>query len=388
MVVLGIYMLTVKYSLRLHILIITILALICAMPFGISNAYAFPDERFKNPTDKGNTGENLTQAEMEKRGYKSLPSKYSGNQGIDHVFIKYNPDGDISDIIVAETKAHDGSPDSNYNQKQMSDEGIDDRIKKMKNSKDPEVKKAGELLEKNRDKIRKEYWHHNTRTHKATVYEVGPDGNLKSVKAEYNTERALRKLLKAKEKQQKILNKKVINQSKKLFKNSDVRKLSENPKNLRDYERIIIKGNKEGYIVKPGILLPDGRLVMSLKGGGFAGLVVIATESSIAGYQYINGDIFKPDFEKELCDAAVKGAAVGAGTGVAIILCASSTPPGIIILGIATGAYFIADTCLSVWHENSDAKFLNREDLKLFGIEIDSVLNVKIDPSIPLNDRN
>jgi hypothetical protein len=164
-----------------------IISLLCLIT---SQSLSFSDPRFKNTTDKGDFGESITEYQMKLRGYSSLPSKHTGNQGLDHVFVQKNSRGKVKDIIIAETKADS----STYKPEQMSNEKIDNQIQKMKNSSDPEVRKTGELLEKNRNKIRKEHWRHNTSTGKSTVYEIGANGQIKSTKAVYNTKRVQRSI--------------------------------------------------------------------------------------------------------------------------------------------------------------------------------------------------
>lgn len=176
------------------------LAMVCSFALAAltlaDDALAFADSRFENPVDKGNYGEAVTKECMEARGYRSLPSKVNGNQGIDHVFVKCNPDGTISEIRLCETKT-DTSP---YDPNQMSDARIDEQIKRMKASPDPEVRKTAELLEKNRRLIKKELWQHNTLTGKTTVSELDGDGTPTQKKTEFPTKRAQRKLMAARQK--------------------------------------------------------------------------------------------------------------------------------------------------------------------------------------------
>lgn len=157
-------------------------------------------------------------------------------------------------------------------------------------------------------------------------------------------------------------------------------RLNKTPTKLNDYNKYTKAKNAKIY---PGILLNDGRLLVSLKEGASAGIIVFAAESAFAIYQYMNGDIFKPEFERKLADASIKGGAVAGGTAVAVLL--GSNPAGWIVAGIGVGSYFISDAALTVWHESQDAKYINRDDLAVFGIEIDSVLEIEIDPDIPLN---
>jgi len=94
-----------------------------------------------------------------------------------------------------------------------------------------------------------------------------------------------------------------------------------------------------------------------------------------AGYQYLRGNIYRPAFEQKIMDAAVKGVAVGSTIAVAVFL--GATPQGWVVLGLGIGAYCITDAALSQWHEFQNRHFLNGSDLAQYGIEIDSVLDIK-----------
>lgn len=167
------------------------------------NVAAFSDARFDNSTDKGNFGEDVTDEVMKKQGYEKLPSKHAGNQGIDRVYVRYGKNDQGEQIVLVESKT-DSSP---YNEKQMSGEKIREQIEKMKKSRDPEVRKTGELLEKNPDKLQKELHRHNSRTGKTTIFVLDKDGKIKEVKAVFNMERVMRKLLAKKKKQQRVTEK-------------------------------------------------------------------------------------------------------------------------------------------------------------------------------------
>jgi len=136
-----------------------------------------------NTTEKGNLGEDVTDEIMRQEGFEKLPSHYKGNQGFDGVYVKKAPNGTIKEIVLTETKTDSSllKPD------QLSDDGVNERIKKMRDSKEPEVRKTGKILDENRDKIRKEYVHHYTDTGKTKRYEVGPDGKRTTVTYERNT---------------------------------------------------------------------------------------------------------------------------------------------------------------------------------------------------------
>jgi hypothetical protein len=157
-------------------------------------------------------------------------------------------------------------------------------------------------------------------------------------------------------------------------------------KRIRDFSEFKIRSNKISTLnvaIKPGLLLKNGRLIVSAQEGAMAGIFVFATEAGIAGYQFYGGDVFRPEYERKLQDAAIKGATVGGGTAVAVFL--GATPWGIVVFGVATGTYIITETTLQAWHKYQDGKYLNKEDLELFGIEYDSNFEIAIDQNIPLN---
>jgi hypothetical protein len=137
--------------------------------------------------------------------------------------------------------------------------------------------------------------------------------------------------------------------------------------------------------VKPGLFTADGRLVVAGVEGGAAGLMVFGLDAGHAYYDFAKGNIYKPEFEKRLMDAAVKGTAVGGATAVAVFL--GATPAGWVVLGVGIGAYCITDAVMTEWHRQNDKRYLNRSDLAHFGIEMNSVLDIR-DPGIALNVEN
>mgnify|MGYP001486434675 CR=1 FL=1 len=46
------------------------------------------------------------------------------------------------------------------------------------------------------------------------------------------------------------------------------------------------------------------------------------------------------------------------------------------LAGVAIGTYVITDIALQVWHEHQDGKLLSPSDLAVFGIEVESVLDI------------
>jgi len=219
-------------------LVVLVMMVLGAM---IGSAHAFADPRFSSSVDKGLYGEEITSEFMKARGYEELPAKYSGPKGMDHVFVKRGANGEIVDIVIVETKV-DSSP---YKPEQLSDKGIDERIEKMKQSKDPEVRKTGEMLEEHRSKVRKEVWRHDTYRGRTTVTEAKADGTLVGEpKAEYNTRRIQDRLAKERTPQRKAL-----------------AKTSERPK-LK-----VIRGGKEGAFDSPARVRGEGPTVTVARRG-------------------------------------------------------------------------------------------------------------------------
>lgn len=130
----------------------------------------------------------------------------------------------------------------------------------------------------------------------------------------------------------------------------------------------------EKTVVAAGLIAPNGNiLVPALRTAGIEGGAVFLVDAGIASYQYIQGDITRPEMVREVEDAAIKGGTVGGAAAVAVILGAS--PAGWVVIGVGAGAYFITDIALGYYHEYQDGKYLNDEDLKAFGIDGPSPLD-------------
>ena len=124
--------------------------------------------------------------------------------------------------------------------------------------------------------------------------------------------------------------------------------------------------------VHNALMTQDGRLLVSVKTGVTAGLMVFAMDSGHAVYQYLGGDILKPQLERKIADAAVRGAFVGTCVGVTVFL--GATPTGWVVLAVSIGSYFVVDTVLQVWHEQQERKYLTIDDLQGWGISLDTPL--------------
>ena len=135
-----------------------------------------------------------------------------------------------------------------------------------------------------------------------------------------------------------------------------------------------------------GYFTKDGKLATFLtKSPWGESVIVLAVEGGVALYQRSQGNISQHQFNRMMIGTAFKSAAVGGASHVAVFL--GATPGGWVVLGVATGAYFIADEAYNLWEERRRNKFLSPGDLRGLGIEIESVLGY-YNPQAPLNFRN
>ena len=120
--------------------------------------------RGKNKPDltnkqKGELGEAAARKTLKRAGYEEIPARLPRNNGIDGVFVKKDANGEITDIIVSESKYSSTGKarmsDTKNMGRQMSDKWIKENIRKMQLSKDPEVRKTARILKRNEELIRK-----------------------------------------------------------------------------------------------------------------------------------------------------------------------------------------------------------------------------------------
>lgn len=146
-------------------------------------------------------------------------------------------------------------------------------------------------------------------------------------------------------------------------------KLAEEPiERLVPYTRGDFNTPKKATVLRAGLLTSDGRLLIAVKEAAGAGLLIVALDAAQPIYLYLAGNIGKGDFEEKLTESAIKGASVGAATAVAVLV--GATPGGIVVLAVAVGTYEITNLAIKAVKPS----YLTREDLKAFGIKIDSVL--------------
>lgn len=147
----------------------------------------------------------------------------------------------------------------------------------------------------------------------------------------------------------------------------------------RAAEKLGIKGAK----AVPSVMLLSGKLLAAVKVGGATGLAGFVFDSDYVYYQYLKGEVNDPEYKEKIIQAALSGLASSGAASVVVLL--GATPAGWIVCGVATGTYVVCAYAQSLYRESEERKILNREDVKIFGIEVDSVLEIKIDKNIGLS---
>ncbi|MCQ2353340.1 MAG: hypothetical protein MJ033_07680 [Victivallaceae bacterium] len=147
-------------------------------------------------------------------------------------------------------------------------------------------------------------------------------------------------------------------------------------------EDICNKAGVEKIEIGNGLMTENGRLLVSIKVGAQAGLLVFAADAGYAAYQYLGGDIIKPEFQQKIADAAVKGTFVGSCVGVTVFL--GACPGGWCVLAVSIGSYFIVDNAVRMWHNYQNSKYLTIDDLKAWGISSDTTLDFPIDSPLEI----
>jgi len=137
-------------------------------------------------------------------------------------------------------------------------------------------------------------------------------------------------------------------------------------------EKVYKEADVKRIEIHNALLTQDGRLLIAVKTGVKTGVMVFAADAGHAVYEYANGDILKPELQRKIADAAVKGTFVGSCAGVTVFL--GATPAGWCVLAVSAGSYFIVDQSLKVWHRYQDSKYLTIDDLCGWGVVSDTVL--------------
>ncbi|MCX6146362.1 MAG: hypothetical protein NTW25_03810 [Candidatus Kapabacteria bacterium] len=127
----------------------------------------------KSTIEIGKNGEYITNRLITSQGYEKILSKYQGNQGIDHIFAKYDLQGAIKKVQIVETKVNT----SQLKQNQMTNQGILFRIDKLLNRNDLSFKeKEVYLFIKNNidnNYVVKQLYNHNYLNNLTTISKLG-----------------------------------------------------------------------------------------------------------------------------------------------------------------------------------------------------------------------
>ena len=107
---------------------------------------------------KGMLAEARTALAMEKLGFTELPARLASNHGFDGVWVKYAADGQVSQIVITESKFSKSGRlvlgQTKTKGKQMSEEWVRKTIREMLRSGDKSVEDTAELLLKNEKLIK------------------------------------------------------------------------------------------------------------------------------------------------------------------------------------------------------------------------------------------
>ena len=136
--------------------------------------------------------------------------------------------------------------------------------------------------------------------------------------------------------------------------------------------------------VHNALMTADGKLLVAVKHGAKTGLMVFAFDAGHAVYEYSRGEILRPELERKIADAAIKGTFVGTSVGVTVFL--GATPGGWCVLAVSIGSYFIVDKTVKVWRRYQDSKYLTFDDLAAWGIKKDTILDVANDTVLESTD--
>lgn len=135
---------------------------------------------------------------------------------------------------------------------------------------------------------------------------------------------------------------------------------------MRSCKRSALSASFSSIVQVEGLITKEGALwIPAIKSGISEAGMVFVMDAGIASYQYAQGKIHRPQLERELQDAAIKGLVCG-GSSVAVTLILGSNPSGWVVLGIGVAGYFITDLSLQFYHRWEDGKKLTARDLEIF----------------------
>jgi len=371
----------------------------------------------------GNVAEEFMHAYFKSSGWKQLPGEI-GSNGIDGLFVKIK-NGVVVDVMGIESKFKSkGIPNITNGSMSITQSGIGTTVdgsmqmsknwcrKKIKNLikfGDPKYKSMYEQIERHIEQgtVRKRYFGFSQRADgkiATELHEIIDDGEDKiKITEKSGKSSKLQKLVFDPENPKNAFEKKLSKiyndamemneksflergRASKIKKVSSFFEASEIYKNrmktsLKEYDDIAKKINKRAF-ASPAVLSTDGKLITSIASGFSSGIAVVGIEGGIAYYDYLKGDMYKNEFNQKLMNSAIKGTAVGGSE--ALVLFLMETPHGLVLLGAGIGAYIIVDNVLETYKYYKEKHFLNADDLRVYGIELDSVLDIQ-DDGIPMN---
>ena len=390
--------------------------------YGMSNEVIFGNQAHLSKFN-GNVAENFMGEYFKSAGWKQLPGEI-GDNGIDGLFVKMK-NGVVHDVLCVESKFKSkGIPNISNGSMSIAQSGIDTTMdgsmqmskkwcrKKIKNLikfGDPKFKSMYEQIERHIEKgtVRKRYFGFSQRSDGKIVtelHEIMDDGDNKiKITEKSGKPSKLQKLVfdpknpkNAFEKKLSKIYNDAMNKNEKLFlekgRATSIQKVSSflesseiyksgTKYSLKEYDEMAKKINRRAF-ASPALLSNEGKLITSLAGGFSSGIAVVGIEGGMAYYDYLKGDIYKNEFDKKILDSAIKGTAVGGSE--ALVLFLMETPHGLVLLGAGIGAYIIVDHAIETYKYYKEKHFLNADDLRVYGIELDSVLDIQ-DDGIPMN---
>jgi len=356
-------------------------------------AYTVADELISEPAYvKGYVGERLMDDFYAASGRKEILGKMGPTQtGPDRIFQLRN-----GTIEVHEVKLHEDWPGAkaltteveSTKVDQLSDEWLDSWMRRVRGNPlaGPEELRAANEVEKARrvgkltrvyDEIKASSGHFRS---SVALPKGTTEVQLRDLQGPLRLERYLSKSTSIR----KELNKAPrLNQQ--LMVDPKLGRIRGHLHKFEDFQRCGRISGTHGECIRPGLMLPDGRLIVSYREGATAAILVFTVEAGAATYEYVSGNCFAPEYERRVADAAVKGLAVVGATAVAVFL--GVAPGGFVVLGIGVGTYILSETLLQKWHESQDRKFLTRDDLAVFGIQLQSPLEFRTASPLDIRPR-
>ena len=146
-----------------------------------------PPPIFSNALKKGEYAEKLTEEILKNKGYTILPSKASGNTGIDHIAVKFSKNSNnkikIHEVRIIETKANTSQLAKNQMSKAWISNHLENLVLKYKDNKE-----FGQLYflifkewNKKSPKITTELWKHKLDENILKISKISPESTAKII---------------------------------------------------------------------------------------------------------------------------------------------------------------------------------------------------------------